>query len=161
MSAESRLVGLELLTLSRALEYFEKNKESIAEGLSLQMGKPKTQAVGEINTMIDRANTMIQFAPRSLQDIVFDSVKNGERTLYKKIVKEPIGPVLILSPWNYPYICTINTLIPALLAGNSVLVKHSDRTSLCSNMFQRAFEFAGAPKNLVTVCRKDFSVFLT
>src|SRR3989454_2865434 len=64
--------------------------------------------------------------------------------------QEPVGLVLDISAWNYPLLITVNVLVPAVLAGNAVILKHANRTALCGDAFARAFERAGAPENLVT-----------
>src|SRR5205807_1286111 len=63
---------------------------------------------------------------------------------------EPVGVVLDISAWNYPLLITVNVVVPAVLAGNAVVLKHANRTALCGDAFARAFERAGAPENLVT-----------
>jgi acyl-CoA reductase-like NAD-dependent aldehyde dehydrogenase len=61
-----------------------------------------------------------------------------------------VGLVLDISAWNYPLLITVNVVVPAVLAGNAVILKHANRTALCGDAFARAFERAGAPENLVT-----------
>jgi hypothetical protein len=73
----------------------------------------------------------------------------------KKITKEAIGTVLCLSPWNYPLLCAVNTVAAAVLAGDSVVLKHSDRTPLCADHFADSFAAAGAPKGLVASLHAD------
>ena len=63
---------------------------------------------------------------------------------------EPVGVVLDISAWNYPLLITVNVVVPAVLAGNAVILKHANRTALCGEHFARAFERSGAPEDLVT-----------
>lgn len=104
------------------------------------MGKPITQARKEVLTMIDRAENLIKIAPELLKDdqIIIDS------TNLLKIAKEPIGVSLIISPWNYPLLCCIGAIIPSIICGNSVLLKHSPRTPLMGKYFEEAFNSIGA-----------------
>jgi acyl-CoA reductase-like NAD-dependent aldehyde dehydrogenase len=113
------------------------------------MGKPLSEATGEVNTAIARAKALIELAPKALGDE--EITLGGAADLHRRITKEPIGVVLSLVPWNYPLLCAVNTVITAVLAGNSVLLKHSDRTPLCADHFANAFVAAGAPKGLVQV----------
>src|SRR4029450_2779330 len=61
---------------------------------------------------------------------------------------EPLGVVFIVAPWNYPYLTSVNGVVPALMAGNAVVLKHSAQTPLCAEGFQQAFDAAGLPKGL-------------
>lgn len=71
--------------------------------------------------------------------------------------KEPVGVVLCIAPWNFPLLTSINCIIPAILAGNSVVIKHSPRSPLCADAFATVFKAAGAPEDLVTAlhCSHD------
>jgi len=100
---------------SRFMSYFEKNAAAIAEDISSTMGKPLSQAQGEVKTTLVRAKALVAQSGASLAPI---KVAPG-----REIHKEPIGPVLCLTPWNYPLLCTVNALAAAVLAGCSVLIK--------------------------------------
>lgn len=104
------------------------------------MGKPLKQALGEVNTMIDRGNVMCELSHEALQD---DVIKVDSHN-YIKIKKEPIGITFMISPWNYPLLTVVNSLVPSILAGNPVLLKHSIRTPIVGDLFERAFESIGA-----------------
>ena len=105
----------------------EEHAESIAGDITRMMGKPLGQARGEVKTTAARARYMISIAEATLADIVLPSDKGFER----RIVHEPLGVVLDLPAWNYPLLTAVNCVIPAVLAGNAVIVKHSPRTPLC------------------------------
>src|SRR3989304_4116870 len=62
--------------------------------------------------------------------------------------REPLGVVFVVAPWNYPYLTAVNAVIPALLAGNAVILKHSAQTPLCAERFAQAFKAAGLPKGV-------------
>lgn len=119
--------------------------DSIATDISKQMGKPLSQAKGEIKGLIERATAMIDLAPKALADEVLP--KQG---FYRKLAREPVGVVLCIAPWNYPLLTAVNCVVPAVLAGNSVLLKHSKVTPLCADAFEQAFLAAGAPAGLVS-----------
>jgi acyl-CoA reductase-like NAD-dependent aldehyde dehydrogenase len=135
----------------RAVAAMEAGAEAIARDISHMMGKPLSQAQGEVRGMAGRARHMISIAEASLRDIVLPSVENFER----RIAKVPLGVVLDLPAWNYPLLTAVNTVIPAILAGNSVIVKHSPRSPLCGEHFARAFRDAGAPEGVVQALHCD------
>jgi len=130
----------------RFCEEFEKDGERIAREVTLQMGKPLAQARGEVKTTVHRARTMMSLAPEALRDDPLPPVPGFIRF----VRHEPVGVVLDISAWNYPLLITVNVLVPAVLAGNALILKHANRTALCGDAFARAFERAGAPENLVT-----------
>lgn len=129
------------------MKEFAARKEALALDITNQMGKPLSQARGEVDTAIKRAAALLELAPEALGEEPVTQDPNP--ALLRKITKEPIGVVLALVPWNYPLLCAVNTVVAAVLAGNSVLLKHSERTPLCSEAFEASFAAAGAPKNLV------------
>jgi len=129
----------------RATVAMEKNADHIASDISKMMGKPVSQAKGEVGGMAGRARHMIAIADESLHDVDLPKKEGFER----RIAKVPLGVVLDLPAWNYPLLTAVNAVIPAVLAGNAVIVKHSPRSPLCGAHFAKAFEEAGAPKHLV------------
>jgi acyl-CoA reductase-like NAD-dependent aldehyde dehydrogenase len=137
---------------------FAAEKEALALSITQQMGKPLGQARGEVDTAIKRARALIALAPEALQEEVVAPAGDVNPALLRKITKEPIGVVLALCPWNYPLLCAVNTVVAATLAGNSVLIKHSDRTPLCADVFERTFAKAGAPKALVQAFHADHAL---
>lgn len=133
------------------LDIFDKNTEEIAKDISSMMGKPLQQSRNEIIGMRERGEAMIDMATQFLSDQPVPPKLGFDR----KIRKEPLGTILIIAPWNYPLLCTINSLIPALLSGNSVILKLSSKTPLVANHFVDAFEKVGCPKGLITPLNCD------
>ena len=66
------------------------------------------------------------------------------------VAREPVGVVFTIAPWNYPYLTTVNSVVPALIAGNAVLLKQAAQTLLVGDRFQKAFDSIGLPKGLFT-----------
>src|SRR5256885_10247889 len=118
----------------------------MAREVTLQMAKPLAQARGEVKPTLRGAGTMMSLAPEALRDDPLPPVPGFIRF----VRHEPVGVVLDISAWNYPLLITVNVLVPAVLAGNAVILKHANRTALCGDAFARAFERAGAPEDLVT-----------
>ena len=131
--------------VERAVAAMEADADAIAADITRMMGKPLGQAKGEVKGMAGRARHMASIAEASLADVAIAKVDNFER----RVVKEPLGVILDLPAWNYPLLTAVNAVIPAVLAGNAVVVKHSPRSPLCGGHFARAFAKAGAPAELV------------
>jgi acyl-CoA reductase-like NAD-dependent aldehyde dehydrogenase len=137
---------------TRALECFQKEEEAIAQSITAQMGKPLSQSRSEVAGMADRWRHMMSIAEASLEDIVLPPKARFER----RIVREPLGVVLDLPAWNYPLLTAVNAIVPAVLAGNAVVVKHAPRTPLCAAPFERAFASAGGIPHTVQAIFVDY-----
>lgn len=130
--------------LRKAVAAFVAKKDEIAAEISWQMGRPISQAGGEVNGFKERADYMIDIAPEALGDY-----NPGEKAGFNRFIRrEPLGVVAIIAPWNFPYLTAVNGAVPALMAGNAVVLKHSHQTPLCAERFAEAFEAAGLPKGL-------------
>ena len=128
----------------RALAYFETNKADIAREITQQMGRPIQYTPGEVAGLQERGHYMIDIAAAQLADVAVP-----EQPGFKRYIRrEPVGTVFVIAPWNYPYLTAVNTIIPALIAGNTVLLKHSAQTPLCAERFLEAFTSAGLPKGI-------------
>jgi len=126
---------------SKAVDAFLAQREEIAEELTWQMGRPISQAPGEVAGFEERARYMIEIADSALADIK-PAAKDG---FTRYIKREPLGVVFVVAPWNFPYLTSVNAIMPALLAGNAVVLKHSAQTPLCAERLQQAFDKAGMP----------------
>ncbi|MGF1682235.1 aldehyde dehydrogenase family protein [Photobacterium minamisatsumaniensis] len=126
----------------KAIDALLSHRDMIASELSWMIGRPIQYAASELNGVEERARHMIEISDHALAPIILPKKKNFTR----RITREPLGSVLIIAPWNYPYLTAINSIIPALLAGNSVILKHSSQTPLCAERLYQAFKEAGLPK---------------
>jgi len=125
--------------------------ERIAAEITAMMGKPLGQARKEVGVMAERARHMIAIAEESLAD---DQLP-GPDGLERRIERVPLGVVFNMPAWNYPLLTCVNVAIPAILAGNALILKHSTRTALCGEHFADAYRTAGAPEGLVTALHCD------
>jgi acyl-CoA reductase-like NAD-dependent aldehyde dehydrogenase len=121
-------------------------KDEIVPELAWQMGRPIAYGGGEVRGFEERARYMIGIAAETLADIDVGP-KEG---FHRYIKREPLGVVLAIAAWNYPYLIAVNSVVPAIMAGNAVILKHSGQTPLCAERFAQAFEAAGAPDGLFT-----------
>lgn len=118
-------------------------KDRIVEELAWQMGRP-TRYGGEFGGVNDRTAYMSDIAAEALSPIVAEASDRFER----RIEWEPQGVVFVLAPWNYPYLTAINTIVPALIAGNAVILKHASQTILVGERLAEAFHAGGVPEDV-------------
>ncbi|KAF7715445.1 Succinate-semialdehyde dehydrogenase (NAD(+)) [Penicillium ucsense] len=144
-----RTVSLEdrIAIVKRALEIIDSGIDDLAKELTIQMGRPVRYCAGEIKTAALRAEHMIKIAKQSLADLPGEP-QDGFRRMVKQV---PVGTVLVASAWNYPYLTTVNALIPALLAGNTVLLRPSPQVPIFGQRLAEAFTQAGLPQDVLQV----------
>ncbi|EWH02377.1 hypothetical protein Q427_09070 [Halomonas sp. BC04] len=129
---------------SRMVDAFVARRDALAEELTWQMGRPIAAAAGEIGGFEERARTMIALADEALAPIVL-----GDKPGFSRyITREPLGVSFIVAPWNFPFMTAVNAVVPAIMAGNTVILKHSAQTPLCAERFQEAFDEAGLPEGV-------------
>ncbi|MDG2113450.1 MAG: aldehyde dehydrogenase family protein, partial [Actinomycetota bacterium] len=125
------------------VEALEAMNNDIVVELAHMMGRPVRYG-GEIGGVKERAFHMTSIAEAALApDIIEDS---GDFRRYMS--KEPTGVVFVVAPWNYPYLTAVNTIAPALTAGNAVVLKHATQTILAGERFATACEMADIPDGL-------------
>lgn len=127
--------------LSKFCDEFESRRAEIATELTWQMGRPLRYSPNEVNGTLERARHMIAIAPQALAAIDAGAKQNFTRF----VRREPLGVVLTIAAWNYPYLIAVNSVIPALMAGNAVILKHSAQTPLCAERFASCLQQAGLP----------------
>jgi acyl-CoA reductase-like NAD-dependent aldehyde dehydrogenase len=127
--------------LGRAVDAFVAKSDDIAAEITWQMGRPLRHAPGEVRGFEERARHMLKIAPTALAAVRPDVKEGFER----EIKRVPLGVVAVVAPWNYPYLTAVNAVLPALVAGNAVILKHSHQTPLCAERFLEAFAAAGLP----------------
>lgn len=141
-----RNIALEerLRILDRAVDLIEKESAALSEELAWQMGRPVSQGAGEVKGFGERARYMLDIAPRALAPIELPHKAGFKRY----IQRDPVGVVLTIAPWNFPYMTAVNSVWPALAAGNAVLLKHAQQTLLCAERLERVLLQAGLPEGV-------------
>lgn len=125
----------------KMVDVFMVNEDEIAHELCWMMGRPIQYARGEVAGLVERARYMIDAADDALA-----SIQLPEKTGFQRYIKrEALGTAFVVAPWNYPYLTAINAIMPAIMAGNSVVLKHSAQTPLCAEQLFNAFKKAGLP----------------
>ncbi|MFZ3285542.1 MAG: aldehyde dehydrogenase family protein [Telluria sp.] len=130
--------------VARAVDALVERKDEISAELTLQMGRPIRYTPGEIGGFEARARHMMAIAAQALADVEPAPIEGFTRF----IRREPVGVVLVVAPWNYPLLTAVNAIVPALLAGNTVLLKHSAQTPLVAERLAQAFRSAGLPEGV-------------
>ena len=144
-SWEQTTIAERIAVCERMLAYFLEKADEIGAEITWQMGRPIAYTPNEIKRGFkERIEYMMSVAEESLADLTL-----SEKTGFQRFIRrEPVGTVLVLAPWNYPYLTSVNVIVPALLAGNSVILKHSEQTALCAERYAEAFAAAGLPEGV-------------
>ena len=137
--------------LTKFVDSFLENNKEIEEELCRQMGRPIGQCGGEMNGFEERARYMIEKSEEALANVI--SKKNDEFDNF--ITKDPLGTIFIIAPWNYPYNTSVNSVVPSLLAGNTVILKHSSQTPLCAEQLYKAAKLSGLPEGVFQFLHLD------
>ena len=133
--------------MARFSTVFEARGAELAPELSWQMGRPIRYAPNEVRGMLDRARYMTGIAGAALADL-----DPGPKPNFRRFVRrEPLGVVFAVAAWNYPYLIAVNSVVPALLAGNAVILKHSAQTPLCAERLAECLVAAGLPAGVFQV----------
>lgn len=132
-----------IMAIRRFLDALAAKNDEIVPELAWQMGRPIRYG-GELRSLVERVEAMIEEAPVALAPYL-PAAQNG----YERYVeRRPLGIVLVIAPWNYPFLTAANTIVPALLAGNAVILKHATQTLLVGDRFAEGFAAAGLPPGL-------------
>ena len=136
---------------ARFVDAFVAQRDAIAREITLQIGRPIAHSPGELRGFEERARAMIAIAPEALADVRPEAKPGFTRF----VRREPVGVVLTVAPWNYPLLTAVNSIVPALLAGNAVILRHSAQTPLCAERFRDAFATADLPEGVFSVLHCD------
>lgn len=131
--------------VQKALKIIEARTDELGAELTTQMGRPTAYTGKEISTALLRANYMLRISSEALAPTPGDEEKGFKRY----IERLPIGVVLVIFAWNYPYLILVNSLIPCILAGNTVILKPSPQTPTIAEHMKSIFEEAGLPPNVI------------
>ncbi|MEM7173417.1 MAG: aldehyde dehydrogenase family protein, partial [Pseudomonadota bacterium] len=118
--------------------------ETHVDELAWQMGRPVRFGKGEVGGFTERSRYMIDIASQALAPID-PGDKDGFRRYIKRV---PLGVVFTVAPWNFPFMTAVNSVMPAIMAGNAVIIKHSSQTPLCAERMVEAFTKAGLPEGV-------------
>ncbi len=128
----------------KMVEAFVSKKDEIAKELTMQMGRPIRYTPLEVKGFEERARYMISIAKDALEEIILEP-KQGFTRYIRRV---PLKVIFVIAPWNYPYLTAVNSIIPALMSGNTVILKHSSQTPLCAERIMQACDEAGFPNGV-------------
>ncbi|RMD42707.1 hypothetical protein DV735_g2435, partial [Chaetothyriales sp. CBS 134920] len=128
-----------------ALDLLKSKSAELGAELTAQMGRPRRYVGGELATALKRAEFMLSISSTALADTPGEE----EAGFRRHIQRRPVGVVLVIFAWNYPYLILVNSLIPALLAGNAVILKPSPQTPTIAEHIKAIFEQAGLPRDVI------------
>ncbi|MDD9370316.1 MAG: aldehyde dehydrogenase family protein, partial [Acidimicrobiales bacterium] len=136
----------------RLVPWMVEHAADIGRELTLQMGRPIAHSPGEITRgFVERATWLADAAAGALADTDIVPRRDpggggggGDRER-RFIRHEPVGVVLVVAPWNYPYLCSVNAVVPALLAGDAVVLKVASQTPLVAERWAEGLAAAGLP----------------
>lgn len=137
---QSQPLEVRIDIVQKGIEKLGAMNDEIVPALAWQMGRPVRYG-GEFGGVLERSSCMAELAPDALSPLIVENSAQFER----RIERRPQGIVLVVAPWNYPYMTAINTVVPALIAGNSVMLKHATQTLLVGEHIEQAFTEAGIP----------------
>jgi acyl-CoA reductase-like NAD-dependent aldehyde dehydrogenase len=132
-----------VLCLLRFHDLLEKNKDELARTLTLEVGKPLQESLNEISGARGRIKFFVDNSPKWLTT----EEKNNDGSTADILAFDPLGVVCNISAWNYPFLVGVNVFVPALIAGNSVLYKPSEFSTLTGLHIERLLHEAGVPKD--------------
>src|SRR6266513_3222388 len=136
----------------RMADWCVANADQLGEELTWQIGRPIAQSPGEIRGGFhERVKYMSGIAEETLADLAVEKKAGFQRF----IRREPLGVVLVLAPWNYPWLTSVNAIVPALLAGNAVILKMAQQTPLVAERYAEAFAAAGMPAGVFQYLHVD------
>ncbi|MFI5245550.1 MAG: aldehyde dehydrogenase family protein [Gemmatimonadales bacterium] len=151
-------IGARVRILVRFHESLFRRRREVAEALTRENGKPVAEAVSsEIATALDFANYYAREAPRFLRAPWFNADQLAMKRKRIRVVREPLGVVGVISPWNFPFMLSAAVAIPALVTGNAVLLKPSEFTPESGELLASLFHEAGIPGDLFVVLQGDGS----
>ena len=139
----ARPLSERIALVNAGVEKLNAMKDPIIDEIAWQMGRP-TRYGGEFGGVNARTAYMSEIAEKTLAPLMVEDSNAFRRYL----AREALGVVFIVAPWNYPYLTTINTLVPALIAGNTVVLKHASQTMLVGERLVQAFHAAGIPEDV-------------
>jgi len=133
--------------MERFCAELEKRSGAITEDLAWQMGRPVRYGPNEVRGTLERARYMAGAATAALADL-----ETAPKPAFRRFIRrEPLGVVFTVAAWNYPYLIAVNSVVPALMAGNAVVLKHSAQTPLAAEAFAECFSAAGLPEGLFQI----------
>jgi acyl-CoA reductase-like NAD-dependent aldehyde dehydrogenase len=130
----ARPLGERIALVREGVARLDRVNADLVTELAWQMGRPVRYG-GEMGGVRERTAWMAGIAEQSLAPEVVEESERFRRLL----AREPLGLVLVIAPWNYPFLTAINSIVPGLIAGNAIVLKHASQTPLAGERLAQAF----------------------
>jgi len=128
-----------------------KHKEKVARLATLEMGKPYSESLADVGFDQDYLKYYVEEGPKILQDEIIEKTSR----VVRKVIYEPIGVTAVIIPWNFPFGNAVWGIMPNIVAGNTVVFKHSEHTPLCGQEVMAIFKKIGLPDGVVNIVHGD------
>ncbi|MFQ6134608.1 MAG: aldehyde dehydrogenase family protein [Nitrososphaerales archaeon] len=135
----------------KAAEIMAEHREALVRTIMLEAGKPEEDGEGEVQATIDRMELTMEEARRIFGEYLPGDWSEDTTQRMALVIRQPIGVVVAISPFNYPLFIAAAKIIPALLAGNTVVAKSASADPLVLLLYARVLEAAGLPKGVLNV----------
>ena len=132
--------------IRKFVEIVKENKEDLSTTISIEVGKPKWESDGEINSIIGKIEPCIDAYKTRCADIVIE--RNGAKGITRFM---PLGVMCVIGPYNYPMHMTNGQIMAGLIAGNTIVLKPSDKAPLCATKIMECWEKAGLPNGVINM----------
>lgn len=132
--------------IRKFVEVVKENREELSHTISVEVGKPKWEADGEINSVINKIEPCIDAYKMRCSDIVIE--KNGAKGITRF---RPLGVLCVIGPYNYPMHMTNGQIMAGLIAGNTIVLKPSDKAPLCATKIMECWQKAGLPNGVINM----------
>ncbi|HAH51808.1 MAG TPA: succinate-semialdehyde dehydrogenase, partial [Balneola sp.] len=131
------------VNLNKIAKSLKENKQELGELMSTEMGKPLSQSIGEI----EKCAWVCEYYAENAEDFLSDdSVETDASKSY--VTFNPLGTVLSIMPWNFPFWQLFRFAAPALMAGNAVILSHSENVTGCALEIEKIIHTSGIPADL-------------
>jgi succinate-semialdehyde dehydrogenase/glutarate-semialdehyde dehydrogenase len=140
---ETLSISKRAVYLRKVAKLLLKNKKQYGAVITKEMGKPITQSISEVEKCALNCNFYADNAEKFLKEEIHDTEMK-----HASVAFEPLGVILAVMPWNFPFWQVFRCAAPALMAGNAMVLKHASNVPACTLLIQEIFEEAGLPKNL-------------
>jgi len=138
-------LGARVALVKKLSKYLQKNKETYAALATKEMGRPFKDSIGEIEKSISICDYYSKNAKKFLKE---EQISTDDTKSY--VQYDPLGVILGIMPWNYPFTQVFRCMIPTILAGNTFVLKHASNVPQCSQAIEEMFTLCGFPHGVVT-----------
>ena len=140
--------------VKRFIEIFVAKKRQIADIITWQIGRPIRFSGDEVIGTEERTLYALDSVEEALRNLEYTE----QQGIKRYIQRVPYGIALIIAPWNYPFLTSINSIVPGLLSGNVIVLKHAKQTHLCSVLLDECFKEAGLPDGVFQYFQAEHSL---